>query len=662
MIKREDVTKIMDAIKIEDVIGAFVPLKKRGVNYIGLCPFHDEKTPSFNVNPVKGIFKCFGCGEGGSAISFLMKHQHYTYYESLKWLADFYHIKIEETELSEEEKQERSERDRLFHANEFAQRYFQDILFNDPEGVSVGLSYFEERCITKETIKRWGLGYCKNSWTDFCDAALREGFTMEELANAGVVVRNEEKKSYYDRFKARVTFPIYNIGGRVLGFSARILSSDKSKAKYVNSPESLIYSKSRVLFGLHLAKESIAKEDLCYLVEGNMDAIMMNQCGVCNVVATSGTALTEPQIALIKRYTRNVTVLYDGDNAGIKATFKAVNLFLEQGLNVRTVLFPDGDDPDSFARKHTRDEFKAFLENNSQNFILYKTNLLLQQAEGDPVRRAELIKDIVHTISLVPDMLERSTYIQQCSSVLQVDEATLAKALKDQLRKNAVNKAKQQAKEESFSQTDVPITEHSNLAFSQQKDKLVENPDYEKEKEIISILLKYGEEETNQDVYDESGVLEKKSIPVAMFVVCDIANDDVDFNDELFAKVFAKYKKSIYENQTIPSAKEFIYDQDDRIRRLAAGILVDGKTISPRWPEKNVSVPKPEDQDRRDQHIFESLLSFKLDKINSYIDKINEKISKTTDPDKSSELLRENKRLTDLRNKIAAILKRVFAR
>ena len=446
-----------------------------------------------------------------------------------------------------------------------------------------------------------------------------------------------------------------------MGFSARILSSDKSKAKYVNSPESLIYSKSRVLFGLHLAKESIAKEDLCYLVEGNMDAIMMNQCGVCNVVATSGTALTEPQIALIKRYTRNVTVLYDGDNAGIKATFKAVNLFLEQGLNVRTVLFPDGEDPDSFARKHTRDEFKAFLENNSQNFILYKTNLLLQQAEGDPVRRAELIKDIVHTISLVPDMLERSTYIQQCSSVLQVDEATLAKALKDQLRKNAVPKAKQQAKEESFSQTDVPITEHSSLAFSQQKDKLVENPDYEKEKEIISILLKYGEEETNQDVYDESGVLEKKSIPVAMFVVCDIANDDVDFNDELFAKVFAKYKKSIYENQTIPSAKEFIYDQDDRIRRLAAGILVDGKTISPLWTEKNVSVPKPEDQDRRDQHIFESLLSFKLDKINSYIDKINEKISKTTDPDKSSELLRENKRLTDLRNKIAAMLNRVFS-
>lgn len=659
MIKREDVTKIMDAVKIEDVIGAFVPLKKRGVNYIGLCPFHDEKTPSFNVNPVRGIFKCFGCGEGGDTISFLMKHQHYTYYEALKWLADFYHIKVEETELSEQEKQERSERDRLFHANEFAQRYFQDILFNDPEGVSVGLSYFEERCITKETIKRWGLGYCKDSWTNFCDAALKEGFSMEELANAGIVIRNEEKKTYYDRFKARVTFPIFNVGGRVLGFSARILSSDKSKAKYVNSPESLIYSKSRVLFGLHLAKESIAKEDLCYLVEGNMDAIMMNQCGVCNVVATSGTALTEHQIALIKRYTRNVTVLYDGDNAGIKATFKAVNLFLEQGLNVRTVLFPDGDDPDSFARKHTRDEFKEFLEKNSQNFILYKTNLLLQQAAGDPVKRAELIKDIVHTISLVPDMLERSTYVQQCSSVLQVDEATLAKALKDQLRRNAVNKAKQQAKEESFSQTDFQITEHSTLVSSQQKDKLIENPDYEQERGIINILLKYGEEETTQDVYDESGVLEKKSIPVAMFVVCDIANDDIDFNDELFARVFAKYKKSIYEEQTIPSAKEFINDQDDAIRQLAANILVENKTITPRWIEKNVYVPSPEDQDVKDKHIFQCLLSFKLNKIRGYIKKNEEKISQTTDPDKSLELLYENKRLTDLRNKIALMLKRV---
>lgn len=659
MIKREDVTKIMDAVKIEDVIGAFVPLKKRGVNYIGLCPFHDEKTPSFNVNPVRGIFKCFGCGEGGDTISFLMKHQHYTYYEALKWLADFYHIKVEETELSEQEKQERSERDRLFHANEFAQRYFQDILFNDPEGVSVGLSYFEERCITKETIKRWGLGYCKDSWTNFCDAALKEGFSMEELANAGIVIRNEEKKTYYDRFKARVTFPIFNVGGRVLGFSARILSSDKSKAKYVNSPESLIYSKSRVLFGLHLAKESIAKEDLCYLVEGNMDAIMMNQCGVCNVVATSGTALTEHQIALIKRYTRNVTVLYDGDNAGIKATFKAVNLFLEQGLNVRTVLFPDGDDPDSFARKHTRDEFKEFLEKNSQNFILYKTNLLLQQAAGDPVKRAELIKDIVHTISLVPDMLERSTYVQQCSSVLQVDEATLAKALKDQLRRNAVNKAKQQAKEESLSQTDFQITEHSTLVSSQQKDKLIENPDYEQERGIIDILLKYGEEETTQDVYDESGVLEKKSIPVAMFVVCDIANDDIDFNDELFARVFAKYKKSIYEEQTIPSAKEFIKDQDDAIRQLAANILVENKTITPRWIEKNVYVPSPEDQDVKDKHIFQCLLSFKLNKIRGYIKKNEEKISQTTDPDKSLELLYENKRLTDLRNKIALMLKRV---
>ena len=443
MIKSEDISKILDAARIEDVVGVFVPLKKRGSNFIGLCPFHDEKTPSFNVNPARGIFKCFGCGEGGDSVAFLMKHQHYTYPEALRWLAERYHIHIEETEVTAEEKQAQSEKDRLFHVNEFAQKYFQDLLFNDEEGKSIGLSYFEERCLSRETIRKWGLGYCKDSWDDFCNAAKKEGYTEEELVKAGVAIRNENTGSIYDRFRARVTFPIFNIGGRVLGFSARILSSDKSKAKYVNSPESIIYSKSNVLFGLHLAKDRIIKEDLCYLVEGNMDAVMLHQSGVFNVVATSGTALTTQQINLIKRYTRNVTVLYDGDSAGIKATFKAVNLFLEQGLNVRTVLFPDGEDPDSFARKRTSDEFKAFLVEQSQNFIIYKTNFLKQQAADDPVKKAQMLQDIVYTISLVPDLLERSTYLQQCSSILEFDEATLSNALKKQLHQNALNKAKQ---------------------------------------------------------------------------------------------------------------------------------------------------------------------------------------------------------------------------
>ena len=497
MIKHEDIVKILEAAQIADVVGAFVPLKKRGANYIGLCPFHNEKTPSFNVNPARGIFKCFGCGEGGDSVAFLMKHEHYTYPEALRWLAERYHIHIEETEATPEEKAAQSERDRVFHVNEFAQKYFQNLLFNDEQGRSTGLSYFEERCLREDTIRKWGLGYCKDSWDDFCTAAKAEGFSEEDMVAAGVVIKNENTGKVYDRFRGRVTFPIYNVGGRVLGFSARILTSDKTKAKYVNSPESIIYTKGKVLFGLHLAKDAIVKEDLCYLVEGNMDAVMMYQNGVKNVVATSGTALTEQQTSMIKRYTRNVTVLYDGDSAGIKATFKAVNIFLEHGLNVRTVLFPDGEDPDSFARKHTMDEFQTFLKENSQNFIIYKTNLLQKQAENDPIKRADLIRDIVHTISLVPDLLERNTYLQECSSILQTSEEVLSKALKKQLFLNRDKKNKQEDPQPAIAEQVIPDTPKA------EKQEIELNPDYAQEKAIIEILFKYGNTMTRQEVFGD---------------------------------------------------------------------------------------------------------------------------------------------------------------
>lgn len=655
MIKHDDKVKILEAAQIADVVGAFVPLKKRGANYIGLCPFHNEKTPSFNVNPARGIFKCFGCGEGGDSVSFLMKHEHYTYPEALRWLAERYHIHIEETEATPEEKAAQSERDRVFHVNEFAQKYFQNLLFNDEQGRSTGLSYFEERCLREDTIRKWGLGYCKDSWDNFCLAAKAEGFSEEDMLAAGLVIKNENTGKLYDRFRGRVTFPIYNIGGRVLGFSARILSSDKTKAKYVNSPESIIYTKGKVLFGLHLAKDAIVKEDLCYLVEGNMDAVMMYQNGVKNVVATSGTALTEQQTTLIRRYTRNVTVLYDGDSAGIKATFKAVNIFLEQGLNVRTVLFPDGEDPDSFARKHTMDEFQNFLKENSQNFIIYKTNLLQKQAANDPIKRADLIRDIVHTVSLVPDLLERNTYLQECSSILQTSEEVLAKALKRQLFLNRDKKNKQESTQTDITEQlihDTPITEKQEIEL---------NPDYEQEKAIIEILFKYGEMMTRQEVFGDDDTLEYKDVLTAAYIVCDIVNDDIHFNDALFGKIFELYRQSIYDENAVPEIDLFKSNEDEQIQKLAAELLIGGREISPLWLEKNISVPDKESKEVIDRLISDTLLRFKLHKVNAYIKQVNEAIKTTTEPDVMMELLFKHKQFTLIRNKIAKQLRQVFS-
>ena len=655
MIKHEDIVKILEAAQIADVVGAFVPLKKRGANYIGLCPFHNEKTPSFNVNPARGIFKCFGCGEGGDSVAFLMKHEHYTYPEALRWLAERYHIHIEETEATPEEKAAQSERDRVFHVNEFAQKYFQNLLFNDEQGRSTGLSYFEERCLREDTIRKWGLGYCKDSWDDFCTAAKAEGFSEEDMVAAGVVIKNENTGKVYDRFRGRVTFPIYNVGGRVLGFSARILTSDKTKAKYVNSPESIIYTKGKVLFGLHLAKDAIVKEDLCYLVEGNMDAVMMYQNGVKNVVATSGTALTEQQTSMIKRYTRNVTVLYDGDSAGIKATFKAVNIFLEHGLNVRTVLFPDGEDPDSFARKHTMDEFQTFLKENSQNFIIYKTNLLQKQAENDPIKRADLIRDIVHTISLVPDLLERTTYLQECSSILQTSEEVLGKALKKQLFLNRDKKNKQEDPQPAIAEqviSDTPKAEKQEIEL---------NPDYAQEKAIIEILFKYGNTMTRQEVFGENDALEYKDVLTAAYVVCDIVNDDIRFTDVLFGKIFELYKHSIYEENTVPAIDSFISNEEEQIRNLAAELLIGGREISPLWSEKNISVPDKESKEVIDRLISDTLLRFKLHKVNVYIKQVNEAIKTTTEPEAMMELVIKHKQFTLIRNKIAKQLHQVFS-
>ncbi len=653
MIKREDIDKILNATRVEDVVGSFVELRKRGVNYIGLCPFHNEKTPSFNVNPAKGIFKCFGCGEGGDAVSFLMKHEHYTYPEALRWLANKYGIEIEEQVLSAEEVAQQSERDRVYQINEFAQKYFQEVLFSDMEGKSIGLSYLKERELSEETIKRWGIGYCKDTGDDFSRKALAKGFTKEELVSAGVSLINANDGSIYDRFRGRVCFPIYNIGGRTLGFSARTLRTDKVKAKYVNSPESLIYSKGKVLFGLHLAKNEIVKQDECYLVEGNMDVVMMSQNGVTNVVATSGTALTEDQIRLIKRYTKNVTLLYDGDKAGIKATFKAVNLLLEQGLHVKTLLFPDNEDPDSFARNHTQDEFQDFIKNNAENFILYKTNLLLADAQNDPIKKADLTRDIIETISLIPDLLERNAYLQQCSKLLDVKEEILSSELAKIIRGKAV---KETLKKEVTEVAPVnPIANNTPQVNEVEKD-----ISSIKEQSIISILFNYADRITTQEVYNSEGKIEKKDLLVANYVVCDIFNDNIAFNNELFNSIFMIYKDCIYNNESIPELRFFTSHQNPEISKLAIDLVSTPYVISPNWEEKNeIKVPRPENKDTMDKYIKDSLLDFKLHKINGYIEDVKKRIP-LAEGEFQIELLNLLQNYLNIRNDIAKLLGRVM--
>ncbi|MPL76893.1 DNA primase [bioreactor metagenome] len=673
MIKQEDISKILEATEIVDVINAFVPLRKRGVNYLGNCPFHNEKTPSFTVSPSKGIFKCFGCGESGNAVNFIMKHEHYSYPEALKFLANKYGIEIQENELTSEEKASQDVKDALFHVTEFAQKYFADILFNDDEGKKIGLSYFIERDLKEETIKRWGLGYCKDNWSEFTEHAKKSGYTDEVLIKSGLTIAKEETHVQYDRFRARVMFPIYNIGGRPLGFTGRVLSSEKTKAKYVNSPESDIYSKSKVLFGLHLAKNEIVKQDLCYLVEGNMDAIMLSQNNVENVVATSGTALTIEQIRLIKRYTKNVTVLYDGDSAGIKAAFRAIDLFVENGLNVKIVLFPDDEDPDSYCRKLPQDDFKAYITDKAENFILFKTHLLLEDAKDDPFKRSALIKEIINTISLIPDNIEKAAYIQQCSSILNMKEEILNNHLTKLLREKYFKKNKEGSKETNIPTNDqappddlfLPDDGSSYISNEKAKKQIIEEtfPDEAQERNIISILLNYGDKETTQSTIGENGEKEDINYMVAAYLVGDIVSDNLSFDNKLYQNIFDIYKNYIYEQGNLPELNVFTNNQDSEIQKLATTLLINNYSVSDLWEKKwKIIIPNPESEEKLNQNVKESLLSFKLNKLERKIISNEEKLKEEDDYDNQLILMSEQKILKKLKQIISSELNRIVTR
>ena len=658
MIDQETIQRIMDAARIEEVIGDFVSLKKRGANHIGCCPFHNEKTPSFYVSPSKGIFKCFGCGEAGDVVKFLMKHEHYTYPEALRWLADKYHIEIKEEEQTEEEKQRQTERDGLFHVSEFAQKYFADLLYNDEMGRAVGLSYFHGRGLSDEVIKRFGLGYCLDEWSNFTDHALKNGYSLQVLEKTGLTIVKEDTGKQYDRFRGRVMFPIYSISGRVLGFSGRVLTSEKQAAKYVNSPDSDIYNKSRILYGLYQARSAIAKADKCYLVEGNVDVISMHQSGVENTVASCGTSLTVEQIRLIKRYTQNVTVLYDGDKAGVKAALRAIDLLFAEGMHVRLVLFPDDEDPDSYAQKYGSTQLQEFLASHEDNFIMYKTRVLLDGVKDDPIRKAELVSETARSIALVADLLERSEYIRQCSQMLRVSEEALGTAVA-----RAIGSARQKVAEESGERR-VESGEQGADGAGQKlttdhSPRTTDTAPPEVERHLVRLLLNYGNETLSQDFTDENGTQQTSTYTVAQIIVGELEGEKLSFSHPLCQRVLEQCSLMV-EMAGRVEVSRFVDSADDALRTFCATVMMDTYSICEEsWKKKNIYPPKEEDNLLQD--VRDSLNTFKSLRLAQMIAERRERLMGASD-EEQMQLLAEIKQYTDLSRKIGSALGMVIAR
>ena len=536
MITRETIDKVFETARVEEVIGDFVQLKRAGSNYKGLSPFSDERSPSFMVSPVKQIWKDFSSGKGGSVVTFLMEHEHFTYPEAIRFLANKYNIEIEETEVSQEDKIEANEKESMYLVSEFAKTYFHETLLNTEEGKAIGLSYFKERGFSNETIAKFGLGYSPETWDAFTKEALTKGYQLDYLEKVGLTIVREDGK-HFDRFKGRVMFPIQSLSGRNLGFGGRILTNDKKSAKYLNSPESEIYHKSKVLYGIFHAKQAIAKQNNCFLVEGYTDVIQLHQAGIENVVASSGTALTPDQIRLINRLTKNITVLFDGDAAGLRASIRGIDLILEEGMNVKVCTFPDGDDPDSFARKNSYEDLVLYLENNAKDFIQFKASLLMNEANNDPIKKADLIRDMVVSISKIPDRIKREVYIQECARIMDISEQVLQNTLAQLVQKDiseAGKKLKQEQKTFEVVKNDTQVSKEkldilSNLEIS-----------------IISILVLYGNLETDfENIYinfDEEGkeieVNEKIKSKISERIFLSLQEDEISFTNTLFQEIY----------------------------------------------------------------------------------------------------------------------------
>jgi DNA primase len=645
VIRQDTIAKILDAARVEEVVGEFVSLKKKGANYTGLCPFHNEKTPSFYVSPVKGIYKCFGCGASGTSVRFLMEHEHYTYPEALRYLAKKYNIEVEEHEQTAEDIKAAGERESLYSVTALAASFFTETLWETEPGRSIALSYFEEREFTHATITKFGLGFAPDSWDALYKYAATKGYKPEYLEKAGLVIAKDG--SHIDRFRNRVIFPIHNLSGRVIGFGGRILTREKNLAKYINSPESEIYHKTNVLYGISFAKKDIAALDNCYLVEGYTDVISMHQAGITNVVASSGTSLTTEQIKLIKRYTSNVTILYDGDVAGIKASFRGIDMVLQEALNVRIVLFPDGEDPDSFSRKKRPEEVKAYITTQANDFIVFKTNLLLKEAEGDPIKRAGLIKEIISSIALIPDAIIREAYVRECSSLMDMREQTLIFELNKLLRKNPKNES---------TQNEAVVTENQVVEIPLQKETDRLNLKAQ-ELNIIRILISYGDQDFAFPVIKSKEILEEVPVKTGFFIVNELLEDDYKFENPIFQKIFAEYKDA-FKNEMVPSEQFFINHSDSEIADFTISIIATPFQLSPNWYERK-GIHTPTELEKLKDLVINSVYSLKLRKIEIMIAEIQEEL-KTSDETDMMILLKKQFDLMELRSMVSKQLGRII--
>ena len=644
MIPKQTIDEIFEAAIVEDVVGEFVPLKKRGANLLGNCPFHNEKTPSFTVSPAKGIYKCFGCGKAGNSVNFIMEHEHYSYPEALRFLANKYNIEVEEEEQTDEQKIAANERESLYIVSNYAADYFKKQLHHSDEGKAIGLSYFVERGFEEATIEKFQLGYSPDQWTAFTDAAEKNGHNLSYLEKTGLTIVKGDKK--FDRFKGRVMFPIHNLSGRILGFGGRILKSDEKAAKYLNSPESDIYHKSKVLYGIYFAKKAIIKEDNCYLVEGYTDVISLYQSGVENVVSSSGTSLTEGQIRLIKRFSENVTILYDGDAAGLKASFRGIDMILQEGMNVKVVLFPEGQDPDSYAKNNTTEELKEYITANAQDFIRFKTAVLIEEVGNDPIKRAELIKDIVGSIAVIPDQIKRSIYTKECSTLLDISEQALINETNKILRKKVSKRATQQE----------PIIEDDYVATQAEQKEGSGDDLVHREFELIRLLMMYGDQVIEVESLNEDEEKVKQEVTIAFYIISNMSSDEIKFENADYQIIMDFYTEKL-NAETTPTHQDFINYPNEAISRIAIDVFSSQHELSPNWEKHKIYVAKEEDHIKK--AVYDAVYEFKFTKLNHLIAENQEQLKTVTQEEEHLHLMKTQIHLQNIKKELADRLGRI---